>query len=103
VGPAITDVRQRWQPVELIFGPSVFDRNVLALDIAGVLQTLAKRAQAVGEPSYDTPPRKLITGIAGCCARVASGQPAAAPMSRVMNSRHGHRRSSIWACQPPLL
>ena len=31
--------------------------------------------------------RKPITGIAGCCARAASGQAAAAPPSSVMNSR----------------
>ena len=30
---------------------------------------------------------KPITGIAGCCARAASGHAAAAPPSRVMNSR----------------
>jgi hypothetical protein len=27
------------------------------------------------------------TGIAGCCARAASGHAAAAPPSRVMNAR----------------
>ena len=39
--------RQRRQPIELILGPAVFDRYVLALDIAGVLQALAKCAQTV--------------------------------------------------------
>ena len=29
----------------------------------------------------------VITGIAGCCARTASGHAAAAPASCVMNSR----------------
>jgi hypothetical protein len=28
-----------------------------------------------------------ITGIAGCCARAASGHAAAAPLSSVMNPR----------------
>ena len=31
--------------------------------------------------------RNPITGIAGCCARAASGHAAAAPPSSVMNSR----------------
>ena len=39
--------RQRRQPIDLILGPAVFDRHVLALDIAGVLQALAKSAQTV--------------------------------------------------------
>ena len=39
--------RQRRQPVELILGPAVIDRHVLALDIAGVFQALAKCAQLV--------------------------------------------------------
>jgi hypothetical protein len=47
-----------------------FDRNVLALDKACFLETMAERSHR----------------IAGCCARAASGQ-AAAPPSSVMNSR----------------
>ena len=38
--------RQRRQPIDLILGPAVFDRHVLALDIAGLLQALAKSAQS---------------------------------------------------------
>ena len=45
--PANQFGRQRRQPIELIFGPAVFDRHVLALDIAGLLQALAKCAQTV--------------------------------------------------------
>jgi hypothetical protein len=37
-------------------------------------------------PSDDLLSRKPITGIAGCCARAASGH-AAAPPTRVMNAR----------------
>ena len=40
--------RQRRQPIVLILGPAVFDGDVLALDIAGVLEGLAKCAQTVG-------------------------------------------------------
>jgi hypothetical protein len=32
-------------PIDLILGPAVGNRHVLALDVAGLLQTLAKRAQ----------------------------------------------------------
>ena len=39
--------RQRWKPIDLIVGPAVFDRYVLALDMTGFLQTLAKSAQTV--------------------------------------------------------
>ena len=39
--------RQRRQPIDLILGPAVFDRDVLALDIAGFLQALAKCAQTI--------------------------------------------------------
>src|SRR5262249_17474201 len=35
------------QPIELILGPAVFDRYVLALDIAGVFEPLAKSAQTI--------------------------------------------------------
>src|SRR5262249_9881630 len=39
--------RQRRQPVHLILGPAVFDRHILALDIAGVFEAPAKSAQPV--------------------------------------------------------
>ena len=39
-------------------------------------------------------PRNPITGIAGCCARAASGNAAAAPPSSVMNSRPAHSITS---------
>ena len=39
--------RQRRHSVDLILGPTVFDRHVLALDIAGLFQSLAKCAQKV--------------------------------------------------------
>src|SRR5262245_36918973 len=38
---------QRWEPVKPTFGPPVFDRHVLALYIACVLQALAKSAHTV--------------------------------------------------------
>ena len=39
--------RQLRQSIDLIFGPAVFDRDVLALDIAGFLQATVKCAQNV--------------------------------------------------------
>ena len=40
--PANQFGRQRRQPIDLTLRPAVFDRDVLALDIAGVLQALAE-------------------------------------------------------------
>src|SRR5262249_8125813 len=37
--------RQHWQSIKLILGPAVFDRHVLARDIASLLQALAERPQ----------------------------------------------------------
>ena len=39
--------RQRRQPIHLTLRPAVFDRHVLALDIAGVFEALAECAQTV--------------------------------------------------------
>jgi hypothetical protein len=39
--------RQGWQPIYLTLGPAVFDHDVLAFDIAGVFQALAKCALLV--------------------------------------------------------
>ena len=66
--------RQRRQSIVLTFRPAIFDRDVLALDIAGLLQALAERGHAcapivTGRSAWRNP----ITGIAGCCARAASG------------------------------
>ena len=87
--------RQRRQAIVLTLRPAVFDRHVLALDIAGLLQALAKRAHAGPRTSSaDAASRNPITGIAGCCARAASGHAAAAPPSSVMNSRRSHSITS---------
>ena len=42
-----------------------------------------------------------MTGIAGCCARAASGHAAAAPPSSVMNSRRSHSITSSAATSRP--
>src|SRR5262249_4047230 len=46
--PANEFAGQRWQPVILTFRPAVFDRYVLALDIADLLQAPPKCAQTLG-------------------------------------------------------
>ena len=69
------------------FRPAVFDRHVLALDKACFLQALAEAAHEVRARPRATCWRNPITGIAGCCARAASGHAAAAPPRSVMNSR----------------
>jgi len=63
----------------LVLRPAIFDRDVLALDIAGRLEALAKYAQTIAEISGDAEWRTPITGIADCCARAASGHAAAPP------------------------
>ena len=46
--PATNQIgRQRRQSIVFAFRPAVFDRHVLALDIAGFLQALAKSTQTV--------------------------------------------------------
>jgi hypothetical protein len=71
----------------LTLRPAIFDRYVLALDIAQILEPLAKPAHPVRIASGDLGSRNPITGIAGCCALAASGHAAAAPPISVMNSR----------------
>src|SRR5215472_908648 len=38
---------ERGQPIQLALGPAVFDRDVLALRVAGILEPLAKRPQTI--------------------------------------------------------
>lgn len=91
-GPSVNQIGcQRRQPIKLIVSPAIIDRHVLALDKASILQALAERAQKVRELL-----RKPTTGIAACCARAASGHVAAAPPSKVMNSRRLMRVPHLW-------
>ena len=78
---------QRRQAIVLALQPVVLDRHVLALDVAGFAKAFAERGHIVrAEASADPALTNPITGIAGCCARAASGH-AAAPPSPAMNSR----------------
>src|SRR5262249_51053803 len=81
--------RQRRGSIKLIFGPAIFNRHVLVLDKTGLFQALTESAQPVSAW------RNPTTGIAGCCARAASGY-AIVPPSSAMNSRRliqsPHRR-----------
>src|SRR5262249_26681870 len=67
--------------IKLILGPSVFNRYVLALDIAGLLQALTKSAPTVHAHVGDLVSRNPIAGTAVCWARAASGHIAATPPS----------------------
>ena len=68
--------RQRRQPNELILGPAVDDRDVLALDKPASLRPWRNRANGPQYASGDLASRNPTTGIAGCCARAASGHAA---------------------------
>ena len=68
--------RHRWQPIVLTLRPPVFDRHVLAPDIADFLQAMAERSYEM-RAMAPAMLRNPITGIAGCCALAASGHAAA--------------------------
>jgi hypothetical protein len=74
---------ERWQAIVLALQPMVLDRRVLALEIAGFVESFTERS----EVSADRPLTKPTIGIVGSCARAASGHDAAVPPIRVMNSR----------------
>jgi hypothetical protein len=69
------------------FRPTKFDGDVLASN-----KWKAATNGAFG--AIDVVPRNPITGIAGCCARAATGHAAAALPSSVMNWRRLLTRSS---------
>jgi hypothetical protein len=71
------------QSIVLTVSPTIFDRHIAAVVIAGFAQALAERTSRAETLVPLTNP---ITGMTGCCARAASGQ-AAAPPSSVINSR----------------
>jgi hypothetical protein len=85
--PANQFGRQRRQPLPLVLGPPVIDGNVFTLDVAGLLEALTERSQAIRISVRRLAVEDPITGIAGCCARAITGHAAAAPPSSVMNSR----------------
>jgi hypothetical protein len=69
--------RQRWQSISLVSRPAIFDHQVPAFNVAGLVQTPPEAGQPSdsGDPLFKYP----IAGIAGRCARAASGHAAAAP------------------------
>src|SRR5262249_35478426 len=79
--------RQFGQPVVFILRPAIFDCRVVALDVASLAEPLRKAANRFDITLAEPVARYPITGIAGCCARAASGNAAAAPPSSVMKSR----------------
>ena len=78
---------KRRQPIVLILRPAVFDCDVLAFDVAGFAQALAECrhkifADRVGDAAAET--RSPASPAAAPAPRAAS---AAAPPSRLTNSR----------------
>src|SRR5262249_49368999 len=82
------------QPVELIFRPTVFDRDILALAKAGLFQTFAKCAQAVresirryrGEKSDDRHRPLLRPRHQRRCRRAAKQRDELAPLHSITSS-----------------
>ena len=73
---------QNRQPIALIFRRTVFDCDVLAFDEACFLQALAERTTRCAASASEVLRRNPITGIAGCCARAASGHACRAAEQR---------------------
>src|SRR5262245_12911373 len=76
------------QYIVLVLRPAILDHDILALDVAGFANALPECGQIARARSASAELlRNPITGIAGCCARAASGHAAAVPPSSVMNVR----------------
>jgi hypothetical protein len=76
---------QAGQPIVFTLRAAVFDRHALTFGIAEFVQASVESGHQVS-PFVSPLLRKPTTGIAGCCARAASGHTAVQPRS-VMNSR----------------
>ena len=88
--------RQRRQPIAVDPPPSgIRSRRSGPRHSRASLKPLAEARDAIAHASIGrAPSRNPITGIAGCCARAASGHATAAPPSSVMNSRRSHSITS---------
>jgi hypothetical protein len=78
---------ERRQDIHSRFRPAIFDRDIAALDIAGLLQALAERGNEMCKRARELAMRNPITGIAGCWGCAASGSAIAAPAMALMKSR----------------
>jgi hypothetical protein len=47
--PANQIGRKLWQSIDLTVSPAVFERNILAFDVSGLLEALPKSAQIIRE------------------------------------------------------
>ena len=74
--------RQGDQSIVLILRPPEFDRDVAALDIAGLGEALAEGGHDGPAKSSAMAAMYPITGIAACCPRAANGHVAAPPRIR---------------------
>src|SRR5215472_5155057 len=71
----------------LVFRPAIFDSDVAAFDETCFVEAAPECRQLRRVCLRGCHARSPMTGIAGCCARAASGHAAAAPPSSVMNWR----------------
>ena len=79
--------RQRRQSIELILRPAVFDRPILALDEARLLQALAKCTQTVRLSVGRRRSRESRSPASPAAARAPQAATPRPPPSSVMNSR----------------
>src|SRR5262245_16891069 len=73
---------QRRQPIDLIFGPAIFDRYIYALDVARLPQSLAESPQTVGKSvrrcGVEEPDHRHRRLLRACRKRQCSGRHRAA-------------------------
>jgi hypothetical protein len=85
--------QQCWQLIVFPFEPVVLDPDILALDKTGVVEAFAESSHkwrgGIGRPAI----YKSDDRWRRCWARAASGNTAAVPPMRVMNSRRLHEPS----------
>jgi hypothetical protein len=73
--------------IVLSLRPTILDCDVATLDVAGFSQPLFDCFDKAAYGAGETLPRMPMTGIAGCCARAASGHAAAPAMSAMISRR----------------
>jgi len=83
----------------MAIGPTVFDRDGPALDIAVLAEPATECGDQIRCSSGDRALRNPISGAVGCCACDASGHAAAAPPNSVTGSRRVRLGSGILEIQ----
>ena len=84
-GLAVTDLLAHGLDSEPQVRPPGQDADTLLEPMA--LRRIAEEFQPPHAAGVVVPRKPIVGSFAGCCARAASGHPAAAPLSSVMKSR----------------